>query len=372
MKRLGELLLERGAIAVSELHTALEACHRAGGRLGTHLLHYGFVDERSLLEALSDQFEVASVTADSLATVPANVRALLPPGMQKRLGVVPFKKAGNRLVVAMVNPADAAAVEEMGAFSHLQIEPHVATETAISEILDGIESVSGVEAEPMRPQSTLRDPGQWDRLWQPARVAATAMRELVAVAEEPDEDVLLATFPQLTPLIDVGGFTGDDTLDESAFIRRLQQVRHRDEIGQTLLSFAVSYLSRLCLFAVHKDRVLGWMARGEGVVTDDLQSVMVPLDQPSLLLNLAQSGNYYLGGVPSGDANQRLAEALGQPPPTELVVVPVRIKDRAVAFLLGDNPGSGVTGVPVHDLMVAANRAGIAFEILILRNKIRQ
>ena len=61
MRRLGELLLEKGAIAIAELHTALEACHRTGGRLGTQLLRFGFVDERALLEALSEQHGVPSV-----------------------------------------------------------------------------------------------------------------------------------------------------------------------------------------------------------------------------------------------------------------------------------------------------------------------
>ncbi len=372
MKRLGELLLERGAIAVSELHTALEACHRSGGRLGTHLLHYGFVDERSLLEALSEQFGVSAVTGTGLAAASQTVRALLPPSMQRRLGVVPYKKAGGRLLVAMVNPADAAAVEEMATFTQLEIRPQVSTETAIAQILEGLTTIAGGEEEPARPPVKMRDPRQWDRLWEPARVVPGDLRDLLVTEEPADEGMQLATFPELTPLLDVRGFVGDDALDESGLIRRLQQVRHRDEIGRALLSFAVAHLPRAALFAVHKDRILGWLARGEGVVTDDLQSVAIPLDQPSLLVNLAQRGTYYLGSVPPGDGNRTLAESLGQPIPRELVVVPVRIKDRAVAFLVGDNPETGVTGVPVHDLMVAANRAGIAFEILILRNKIRQ
>ena len=51
MKRLGELLLERGAIDVNELHTGLEASSRLGGRLGTQLLRFGFVSEKDLLRA---------------------------------------------------------------------------------------------------------------------------------------------------------------------------------------------------------------------------------------------------------------------------------------------------------------------------------
>lgn len=372
MKRLGELLLERGAIAVSELHTALEACHRTGGRLGTHLLHYGFVDESALLEALSEQFGVPAVTGGDLTSAPQMVRALLPPGMQRRLLVVPYKKKGGRLLVAMVNPADAAAVEEMSTFTRLEIQPQIATEAAVTTALEGLTTVGADEEEPARPPLQVRDPVQWDQLWEPARVRPADVRTVLAADEPFGNDVQLASFPQLIPLLDVSGFAGDDTLDESGLVRRLQQVRHRDEIGEALLSYAAAHLPRAALFAVHKDRILGWMGRGEGVVTDDLQSVAIPLDQPSLLVNLLQSGTYYLGSVPPGDANQALAESLGQPSPHEFVVLPVRIKDRAVAFLVGDSPETGVAVVPVHDLVVAANRAGIAFEILILRNKIRQ
>ena len=63
MKRLGEILLDRGAIGVTELHTGLEACHYSGGRLGTQLLKFGFVDEHALLEALSEQLNVPPVAS---------------------------------------------------------------------------------------------------------------------------------------------------------------------------------------------------------------------------------------------------------------------------------------------------------------------
>jgi hypothetical protein len=66
MRRLGEILIEHGAIAVAELHTGLEACHHSGGRLGTQLLKFGFVDEHALLEALSEQLEVPWVSSSIL------------------------------------------------------------------------------------------------------------------------------------------------------------------------------------------------------------------------------------------------------------------------------------------------------------------
>ena len=113
MKRLGEILLDWGVLAVAELHTALEACRRSGGRLGTQLLRFGFVDERSLLDALSEQNGVPSVTSRVLGRAPIEIRGLLAPKVARRLQAVPFGKSATALRVAMTNPGDRAKIEEM-------------------------------------------------------------------------------------------------------------------------------------------------------------------------------------------------------------------------------------------------------------------
>ena len=91
MKRLGEILLDWGAVAVSELHTGLEACHRTGGRLGTQLLKFGFVEEQQLLDALSEQFGVRAVSAATLERTRSEVLAILPVHHARRLQAVPFQ-----------------------------------------------------------------------------------------------------------------------------------------------------------------------------------------------------------------------------------------------------------------------------------------
>jgi hypothetical protein len=53
-----------------------------------------------------------------------------------------------------------------------------------------------------------------------------------------------------------------------------------------------------------------------------------------------------------------------------VVVLPVRVKDRSVAFLLGDIPGQSTVGVPLKDLEAAANVTGVALELIILKRKI--
>jgi len=372
MRRLGELLLERGALAAPELHTALEACRREGGRLGTHLLRLGFIDERVLLEALSVQLGVPFVPEAVLTRAPEALRRSFPPGLLQRLQAVPFAQENGRLRVAMTNPNDAAAQDEMASFTRLTIEPYVATEEAVRLALGdpGLEVFerprpggdAGVRS---RPVSEL-----WHGLWQVPRVDAEELLRLSLRRPAKKLRTLKSTFPGLVPLDGQEGPREEPELDDRTFLHHLQEARHRDDIARALLQFASRYLGRVCLFAAHRNRASGWMAAGRGPVLEDVQTLTVPLDEPSVFSSLAGSRTSYVGVLPHGELNGQISEVLGEPVPAEVLVVPVRVKDRAVSFLVGDNPGERGVNVPVAEIVLAAARAGIAFEILILKNKI--
>ncbi len=368
-KRLGEILLDRGAVTVGELHTALDACHREGGRLGSHLLRYGYVSEGALLQALSEQYAVPPVTESLLLRAPAAVLALVPAEVQLRLLAVPFELRTDLLSVGMVNPRDLEAIDELSRVTGMRVHPFVACESAVRKLADTF----GDEIE--APIQTGQGPREavpssaWDSLWLVPRASGADLAAVRMPATAAREVGLLATFPELVPVLDAGGWDGAETLDDESFRRGLRRAVHRDEIGDLLMRYAARLLSRIALFSVHKERVVGWMATGPGVVVEDVQAVQVSVDRPSLFSNLLAGSGYHLGPVPSDAANADIVRALGEPAPEALAVVPVCVKDRTVAFLLGDNPGE-VGAVPVADLQMMAQRAGVAFELLILRSKI--
>jgi len=374
MKRLGGLLLDRGAIAISELHTALEACHRSGGRLGTQLLKFGFVDEQALLDALSEQYGVPYISERSLRRSPSSARTAVLPDLMRRLRAVPFDSSRARVRVAMLNPRDPAAIEELSTACGATVEPHVATETAIRKVLEEnlVRLSEDVESPPVngRPAAVTMD--GWDRLWEPPCLPPeAALRWAPASGRSSEARALLATYPELAPLI-VSDQGQMETFDEATFCERLEEARHRDEVGECLVRYTASYLSWVCLFAVHRERVIGWMGTGRSVVIDDVQSFESALDVPSLLRTVHQSGQSFVGPIPlGGGVNEAMSRVLGEPAPTEVVLVPVRVKERTVAFVLGDVPEESVLAVPLPELYAAASKAGIAFEILILRSKIR-
>ena len=372
MQRLGEILIERGVLSLTELHTALETCHRTGGRLGTQLLEFGYVEEGMLLEALSKQLGVPSVVKVKLLHSPLEVRKLLPTAVGRRLLSVPFEDTRRGFKVAMANPNDRAAVEEISTHLEKDVLPHVATESAVLAALGGAENDDADWSTDVEPASVKArrsgDVGGWSRLWDPPRFRAAALFRKAPRAPK-TRTVLLATFPDLTEVTPREASSLEPPVDQNNYSELLHRADSRDEIGSVLARFAASIYDRVCLFSVHRQTVSGWMARGRSVVLEDLQSFSVSIDKPSLFADVGQSESY-VGAMLDNAANRELVQALADPAPIEVVAVPVRVKQRVIAYVVCDDPGHPASQEGVNDVVMASRKAGVAFEALILRKKI--
>lgn len=373
MQRLGEILIEKGVLSLTELHSALEVCHRTGGRLGTQLLKFGYVEESVLLEALSKQLGVPNVARVKLLHSPLEVRQLLPPAAGRRFLAVPFADTPGGVKVAMANPNDRVAVDEISTHLRKNVLPHVATESAVLHALGGAaDDESDWPADAAQATGSggrNGDVESWNRLWRAPRFDPSAMFRTAEDGDDRDEDVLVASFPDLAPVSDDGHRGLEPVVDDSNFAQLLRAADHRDGIGAVLARFAASEFGRACLFAVHKQIVSGWMARGRSVVLEDLQSFSVPVGEPSVFADVGHAESY-VGEILDNPANRELVRAMADPAPVEVVAVPIRVKQREVAFLVCDNPGLPLESERIGDLVHACRKAGVAFEVLILRKKL--
>ncbi len=372
VRRLGEILLDRGLITVEELHVALEACHRTGGRLGTQLLRRGFVDESGLLQALSEQFHLPPVTASTLREAGQQVRSLIPLDLQRRAFVIAFERRGHGLSLAMVNPRDLETREEIEEMTGLSVRPYVATEIAILETLE-LEADTVADLGPVKARDQLRIPEaqEWDALWRRPRSERSRLLSIPGKrARHHSSPTALAAFPELTPLLEVQEIGVQHALDPSAYRAGLLHVHHRDEVGRLLVEYAHRHLERIVLLSLHRGAARGWMASGDDLVQDDIQMLEIPLDRHGLLADLAASPNVHVGPVPPVGPDASLLESFGDPMPVEMIILPIRVKGRAIAFLIGDVPGGKIRKEVITDLTDAVERAGVALEILILRRKI--
>ena len=123
--KLGEILVNQGVISEDMLAQALEEQKQDGEKLGTTLIRMGFVSEPELLQALSKHYGVRAV--DLKAKEPSDsVLKLLPGDIAAKYLVVPISRFGRKLTLAMLNPHDMTAIEDIKFATGFEIEPVVA------------------------------------------------------------------------------------------------------------------------------------------------------------------------------------------------------------------------------------------------------
>jgi hypothetical protein len=136
MAKLGQLLVARGWITVQQLTRALKNQNVAGGRIGTCLLEMDALTEELLLKGLSEQLGVPSAAADDLRGVQDEVLGLIPEKLARRCRAVPFRVEGGRLDLALMDPRNLSAQDEIAFASGKRVKVYVAEELRILEALD--------------------------------------------------------------------------------------------------------------------------------------------------------------------------------------------------------------------------------------------
>jgi len=367
MGLLGEMLVERGAISEEELHTGLAACRKGDARLGTYLVDYGFIDERSLLEALAEQHGVPFISETALVDFLESLdHGLMPRSMLKDLRVVPFRKVMDRIQVAMSNPADARVIDRVANYTQLHVEPFVASDRAVSLALKRVKDVVPFVVEPeedLLTEVVVEQSGyKWDDLWQP-RINPEVLLKMHSRPRATGA-VLVASFPGLEPVGSGGGRMRGARVDNTDLFRQLSSAATAGEIGEMLIHYASQRLDRLCLFAVHHGKISGWMGRGLPLDAPDLRSFSVFAEIPSIFWELEES-DQYIGPIPGGPVDDDLLRVLGPPAPNEALVLPLKMKGRTKGFLVGDVPGRNVPDDVVDELVAAARAAGEALTAIL-------
>ena len=141
-KRLGDLLIDAGVISQEQLEKALTAQKSTKDRLGKTLIQLGYVTEKSLIEALEVQLGVPHVVLTGL-NIKSEIIALVPQAIAERYSIIPIDKCGKKLTVAMVDPTNFYALDDVRTTSGLDIVPVIATE---KDILRAINEFYGVQA----------------------------------------------------------------------------------------------------------------------------------------------------------------------------------------------------------------------------------
>jgi type IV pilus assembly protein PilB len=132
--KLGDMLRDQGLITEEQLKKALEQQKTTGGRIGYHLVQMGFVSEDQVTGCLSRQFGVPSVQLANYG-IDREVIKLIPMEVAKKYLVVPISRVGMTLTVAMSDPSNVFAIDDIKFMTGYNIEPVVAAEAGVIEAI---------------------------------------------------------------------------------------------------------------------------------------------------------------------------------------------------------------------------------------------
>src|SRR5712692_2097864 len=132
--RLGELLVKEKLISQDQLKQALDHQKTHGGRLGTALVKLGLVTDDEVTAVLSRQYGVPSINLKFYEVDPAVVK-LIPQETAVRYQIVPLSRVGSTLTIAMTDPTNVFAMDDIKFMTGFNVEPVVASESAIAEAI---------------------------------------------------------------------------------------------------------------------------------------------------------------------------------------------------------------------------------------------
>ncbi|MCF0142538.1 MAG: Flp pilus assembly complex ATPase component TadA [Parasporobacterium sp.] len=132
--RIGDLLISAGTITEEELNRGLELQKGTGKRLGTVLIDNGIITEKQLIEALQMQLGIDYVDL-SKVRIPMELAQTVPKNIAKQFQVVPYKEVKGDLYLAMSDPLNFYAIEEVRKAVHKKVIPVVSTASAISHAI---------------------------------------------------------------------------------------------------------------------------------------------------------------------------------------------------------------------------------------------
>ena len=133
--RIGELLLKEKRISAEQLQEALNYQRTNGGKLGANLVKLGYVKDEEITALLSKQYGVPSIALNQFEIDPAVIK-LVPAETARKYQIVPLSRAGATLTIAMTDPTNVFAMDDVKFMTGYNVEPVVASETAVLDSID--------------------------------------------------------------------------------------------------------------------------------------------------------------------------------------------------------------------------------------------
>ena len=383
-EKLGELLIKKNLLTQAQLEEALQAQVIFGGKLGTVLIEMGLITEEILAEILGQLINIPCAKPGQLQNIPDNVIKIISPEQAEKHKVMPVSVIGKKLTLAMADPRNLQSIDEISFRTGYIVMPILALEVRLVFALEsyyGVKRTMRYIAPPKQVREELNQLHVLETADSPVEARDTD-EELGALgsehiyekpAAEPAQPVAAAEVVE-----DEIEELGDDDLieeledEEITLVTTAQTligITDRNDVADAVIAYLGANYTRAALFMVVAGQVTGWRSAKGGQPIPGFEQFQLPLSEPSVLKTAVESNSFFLGPVPQSGANLALTTFLGKPAPQSALLMPMSMLGRVVGLIYVDDPKADLSEAVV-DVQQLSSKALMAFEILILHNKI--
>jgi hypothetical protein len=396
--RLGEIFVQKKIINPRQLEEALKCQLIYGGHLGTCLLELGYVDEQTLGEVLAGAVGVKFASAAKFESIPPSVIRSVPCKTVEKHHAVPFKLVQNVLHVAMIDPRNLQAIDELSFASGKRIEPWIAPEARIFQAMERYYEIprrqryiticreldshmenrprrrarSGAAPQPSpvygdsahRKRSTPAEPAHAGSANEPDESTGWIGSEaLVPPTDPPEIDPPPAAEPAISQ-------AATAEMLEAEFSSRLCNAETMEDLAGPALQYAGQGMARCALFAVNSATARLWGAKGLKLDEDRMKNLAlaVPSDP---IFDVLLGSDYYRGPVPKSSGLHKFYASLDLGIPSDTLVLPGYMDDRLLVLMFGDGGVDGRIQGETERYRRIVRKLALALKLVVLKKAIR-
>jgi hypothetical protein len=416
---LSSLIVQREVATMRQVEEALARQVIYGGDLVTNLLEVARVDEAVLTLLLAESMRLAPAPSGELPSAPESVRTLIPHAVAVERTVVALEVvAGGKLVLAVAEPLSHDVEAQLRFTLGMSIEQRAAPAVRVHQAVSrayGVALDRRMQRLVGRLSGVVPAGGSLPPLGAPSKVPpsgrpASAPPVVVGrlVANSPNRSKTESGFPAVSigqgapgaqpatasaarpegppnpaPSEPRAALLQREISSQGPAVRRrrgpltAEAARHeaeeagdRDTLLDLFFDFCRQFFDYSALFLVHGDIAEGRDAFGSGSTRERVLGIGVPLDMPSLLSSVREKRVLLVAKPPPDGLDAVLLGDLHRAKDSEIALVPLIVRTRAVAILIGDCGEAGIDRGSIQQVTAFSGVIGKAFERIIVRRKL--
>lgn len=338
--KLGELLLKENLITVDQLDDALVKHAMYGIKLGSSLVEMGYVEEDRLSQLLSEKLGVQRVGSKEVLCAEREAVKKLTKEQAARYRVIPFRLERKYLSVAMSDPTNIMSIQEIEFITGLLIKVYIAPDILVSKALAKLYNLSSsrisyqqisprVKKTHTLPNSTVNFP-MMSKTGELINVAAPV--EFAGFHNLPGSPYEAEALPRSAQCHEIFKSPERYTIEQLSI--SLAAADTREDIATVIARYLGNEFSYCAIFDIHGNMANGWKGMALGTYLHDFDKLSIPLNKPSVLQNVIQSGNYVFDSLQENTLNRKIVSHLNITTSKELLVMPVIVSHEVVSVVM--------------------------------------